>query len=446
MFDQLTKRLADVFTLMGKKGKLSEENIQDGIRQVKLALLEADVNFKVVKSFISRVEKIALGEKVLKSITPAQQFIKIVHDQLVETMGGEGSVDLDFRKSRLNILLCGLQGSGKTTTAAKIALKFKKDFRFLLVSTDVYRPAAIQQLQVLAKEAGVAFFDEALNIRKPLDIVKKAKKYAEKNGYNGIIVDTAGRLEIDSELMKELLQISKVIDFNEVLFVADSTAGQAIAETVQGFHNSVELTGLVITKFDSDTRGGAALSVREVTGKPVKFTGTGEKIEDLELFFPERVASRILGQGDILSLVENAQEHIDEEDVKKLEKKIKKNKFDLEDFRDQIRKIKKMGSLSKIMEMLPGIKGKQANVDDKELIRIEAIINSMTPFERSNTNILNGSRRKRIATGSGTTVFDVNRMVNKFIDMKKMMKKFSKNPKLLENIGNQGIPNIRMPY
>jgi len=445
MFDQLTTRFTKIFSNIGNKGRLTEAKLQEGVREVRLALLEADVNFKVVKEFVDRVSNTAIGETILKSITPAQQFIKVVYDEMVKTMGGEGS-SVHFRKGKLNILLSGLQGSGKTTTAAKLALRFKKDYRFLLVSTDVYRPAAMEQLKILAETAGVAFFDQALKIKKPLDIVKKAKAYASQNGYNGIIVDTAGRLDIDTELMKELKQISKILKFDETFFVADATAGQMIADTVSVFHDQIDLSGLILTKFDSDTRGGAALSVKAVTGKPIAFIGTGEKIEDMELFYPERIASRILGKGDILTLIENTQNVIDEEEAKKLEDKFKKNKFDLEDFRDQIKKIRKMGSLSKIMDMMPGMGGmKKADMDDKELVRIEAIINSMTPFERKNINILNGNRRKRIATGSGTTVLDVNKLLNKFNSMKKMMKKMSKNPKILDKFQESGMPDGGMP-
>ena len=445
MFDQLTTRFNDLFSKFGRKGKLTEANIQEAIREVKLALLEADVNYKVVKEFVENVGKTAVGEKVLRSVSPGQMFIKIVYDELVRVMGGEGS-SVSLRKGRLSLLLCGLQGSGKTTTAAKIALKYKKDYRFLLVSTDVYRPAAMEQLKVLCEQAGVAFFEEALKIKKPVDIVRKAKRYADKNGYNGIIVDTAGRLHLDEELMEELIKISKVVKFDETYFVADATAGQVIAETVSAFHEKLDLTGLVLTKFDSDTRGGAALSVKAVTGKPICFTGTGEKLEDMELFYPERIASRILGKGDILTLIENTQQLVDEEEAARLEKKLKKNSFNLEDFRDQLRKIRKMGSLSKIMEMMPGMGAmKKANVDDRELVKIEAIINSMTPFERKNTNILSGSRKQRIARGSGTTILDVNKLLSKFQNMKKMMKKLSKNPQIFDKFQGNDIASGGMP-
>lgn len=442
MFDQLTARFTELFSRLGGRGRLTEANIQEGLKEVKLALLEADVNYKVVKEFTERVGEAAIGEQVLKSVSPGQMFIKVVYDELVRTMGGAGST-LSLRKGRLSLLLCGLQGSGKTTTAAKIAEKYKKDYRFLLVSTDVYRPAAMEQLKILAAQAGVAFFDEALKLKKPLDIVRKAKQHADRNGYNGLIVDTAGRLDINAELMDELVKISKAVPFDETFFVADATAGQVIADTVASFHNKVALTGLVLTKFDSDTRGGAALSVKAVTGKPITFIGTGEKITDLELFYPDRIASRILGKGDILTLIENTQQVVDEEDARRLEEKFKKNSFNLEDFRDQLRKIRKMGSLSKIMELLPGMGAmKKTNLDEKELTRVEAIIDSMTVFERKNVNILSASRKQRIARGSGTTILDINKLLGRFQDMKKMMKKLSKNPEIFDKFAGSDTGDL----
>jgi len=445
MFEQLTTRFNDLFSKFGRKGKITESNIQDAIREVKLALLEADVNYKVVKEFVENVGKQAVGERVLRSVSAGQMFIKIVYDELVRVMGGEGST-VSLRKGRLALLLCGLQGSGKTTTAAKIALRYKKDYRFLLVSTDLYRPAAMEQLKVLCDQVGVAFFDEALKIKKPVNIVRKAKRYADRNGYNGIIVDTAGRMHLDDELMEELVRISRVIKFDETYFVADATVGQVIAETVSAFHEKLLLTGLVLTKFDSDTRGGAALSMKAVTGKPISFAGTGEKLEEMELFYPERVASRILGKGDILTLIENTRQVVDEEEARRLEKKLKKNSFNLEDFRDQLRKIRQMGSLSRIMQLMPGMGAmKKANVNDKELVKIEAIINSMTAFERKNTSILSGSRKQRIARGSGTTILDVSRLLTKFQNMKKMMKKMSKNPQIFDKFSGNDIVSGGMP-
>lgn len=443
MLEQLTERFSRIF---GGMGRLTEKNIEQGLKEVRLALLEADVNYKVVKDFVARIGEAALGEKVLKSITPTQQFIKVVYDELVDLMGGEGN-SVSFRKGQCNILLSGLQGSGKTTTAAKLAARYKKDYRFLLVSADVYRPAAMEQLKILADEVGVAFFEQAFKLKSPQDIAKKAARYAAENGYNGIILDTAGRLEIDQEMMRELVQLSKAIKFDETYFVADATAGQTIADTVAVFHDMLDLSGLILTKLDSDTRGGAALSVKAVTGKPIAFIGTGEKVEDLELFHPERIASRILGKGDILTLIENTQQVIEEDEAERLEKRIRKNEFNLEDFRDQIRKLRKMGPLSKIAELLPGggMLGKQ-QMDEKQLIRIEAIINSMTPFERKNTNVLGAGRRKRIARGSGTNLLEVNKMLNKFQDMKKMMKKISKNPQLFDKFQQQGMPDLNVPF
>jgi signal recognition particle subunit SRP54 len=441
MFEQLTERLGNVFGRFGNK-RLTAENIQEGMREVRLALLEADVALKVVDDFVASVSEKALGESVLRAVSPTQQFIKVVYDHLVSLMGGAGQ-QFSLRKGRFNLLLCGLQGSGKTTTAAKIALLNKKNYRFLLVSADTYRPAAMEQLKILSAQAGVGFFEQGMKLKNPVDIVKKAKHFADQNGYNGLIVDTAGRMEIDQNMMKELQQISKIVKFDESFFVADSTAGQSIVNTVSAFHNQLELTGIVLTKFDSDTRGGAALSVKAVTGKPIVYVGTGEKLDDIEVFHPDRIASRILGKGDVLTLIESAQKVINEEDAQKLGEKILNNEFNLEDFRDQIGKLRKMGPLSKVMGMLPGMEGmRQKEMDDKDLIRTEAIINSMTNFERRNVNVLGPSRRKRIAKGSGTTLADVNRMLNRFQDMRRMMKKMSKNPSMFDRFNGdfEGFP------
>jgi len=444
MFNQLSESLNNLFSKFGK-GKLTEESISEGVREVRLALLEADVNHAVVGEFIKNVTAKAIGDKLIKAVRPSQQFIKIVHDELISTMGGEGS-SVKLKKGAVNILMTGLQGSGKTTTAAKIAYKYKKNYRFLLVSADTYRPAAMEQLKVMAEKAGVDFFEQSFKIKKAVDIVKKAKNYAEMHGYNGIIVDTAGRTEVDDEMMRELTKMSKVMKFNETYFVADSTAGQAIADTVKVFHEKLNLSGLILTKFDSDTRGGAALSVKSVTGKPISFMGTGEKLEDLDLFYPERIASRILGKGDVLTLIENAQNVIHEDEVKKLEKRLKKNQFTLADFRDQMLKMKKMGSLSKIVEMIPGAGSiDKSKLDDGEITRVVAIIDSMTAFERRNSLIINGNRKKRVAKGSGTTVRDVNQLLSKFNDMKKMMRKMSKNPAILDKfqVGDmQGMDSL----
>ncbi len=444
MFEQLTARISGILGSFGNK-KLTESNVRDGMREVRLALLEADVAVKVVDDFIENATAKALGEEILRSVSPTQQFIKVIYDELVRVMGGAGQ-QFSLRKGKLNILLCGLQGSGKTTTAAKIALMHKKQYRFLLVSADTYRPAAMEQLRILAGQAGVGFFEQGMKLNNPIEIVRKARSFADENGYNGLIIDTAGRMEVDDAMMKEIQQISKLVKFDETFFVADATAGQSIVQTVSAFHAQFNLTGLVLTKFDSDTRGGAALSVKAVTGKPIAWVGTGEKLEDFEIFYPERIASRILGKGDILTLIENAQKVIEAEDAKKLEEKFRNNEFNLEDFRDQIARLRKMGPLSKVMGMLPGVDAeKQKDFNDRELIRIEAIINSMTRFERSNVNILGPTRRKRIAKGSGTTLAEVNRMLTRFQDMKRMMKKLSKNPQMFDRFNEadmQGIPPL----
>lgn len=444
MFEQLTARISGILESFGNK-KLTEANVREGMREVRLALLEADVAVRVVDEFVESATTKALGEAILRSVSPTQQFIKVIYDELVRVMGGAGQ-QFALRKGKLNILLCGLQGSGKTTTAAKIALMHKKQYRFLLVSADTYRPAAMEQLKILAAQAGVGFFEQGMKLKNPVDIVRKARSYADENGYNGLIIDTAGRMEVDEAMMKEIQQISKLVKFDETFFVADATAGQSIVQTVSAFHEQLHLTGLVLTKFDSDTRGGAALSVKAVTGKPIAWVGTGEKLEDFEIFYPDRIASRILGKGDILTLIENAQKVIEAEDAKKLEEKFRANDFNLEDFRDQIARLRKMGPLSKVMGMLPGVDAeKQKDFNERDLIRIEAIINSMTKFERRNVNILGPTRRKRIAKGSGTTLAEVNRVLTRFQDMKRMMKKLSKNPQMFDRFSEadmQGIPPL----
>ncbi|HPH01532.1 MAG TPA: signal recognition particle protein [Spirochaetota bacterium] len=444
MFEQLTARISGILESFGNK-KLTEANVREGMREVRLALLEADVAVRVVDEFVESATTKALGEAILRSVSPTQQFIKVIYDELVRVMGGAGQ-QFALRKGKLNILLCGLQGSGKTTTAAKIALMHKKQYRFLLVSADTYRPAAMEQLKILAAQAGVGFFEQGMKLKNPVDIVRKARSYADENGYNGLIIDTAGRMEVDEAMMKEIQQISKLVKFDETFFVADATAGQSIIQTVSAFHEQLHLTGLVLTKFDSDTRGGAALSVKAVTGKPIAWVGTGEKLEDFEIFYPDRIASRILGKGDILTLIENAQKVIEAEDAKKLEEKFRANDFNLEDFRDQIARLRKMGPLSKVMGMLPGVDAeKQKDFNERDLIRIEAIINSMTKFERRNVNILGPTRRKRIAKGSGTTLAEVNRVLTRFQDMKRMMKKLSKNPQMFDRFSEadmQGIPPL----
>jgi len=406
-------------------GSLNEKNIREGLRDIKLALLEADVNYKVVKEFIDGATTEALGEKVLKSVTPAQQFTKIVHDYLMKILGdtthglevGSGGIS--------NLMLCGLQGSGKTTTAVKLArfIESKYNKKPLLVAADVYRPAAIQQLQLLGEKNGIHTF--TLEKEKPVRICTEAVKFARENSYGAVLVDTAGRLEMDDEMMRELDFIKKAVRFHEILLVADAATGQAAVKIAQGFDEAIGITGLILSRMDSDARGGAALSMSHITGKHIKFIGTGEKVDDFEQFHPDRIAGRILDMGDIVSLVEKVQTDFNLEKAQKLEKKIKKASFDLNDFLDQLRQLQKMGPLENVLEMIPGMPKKTpVKVDEGELKRAEAIINSMTPHERAHYKLINGSRRKRIALGSGTTVYDVNRLLNNFDQMKKLMKKF----------------------
>jgi len=424
MLEGLSERLEAAFQKFKEKGKLSADDIKKGLREIRLALLEADVNYKVVKDFISRVENRALSSEVIESLTPFQQIVKIVYEELVQTLGGEAKgLDLGGAKPA-KILLAGLQGSGKTTTAAKLArfLK-KKGHRPLLVSADIYRPAAIEQLKVLAQKVDVPFY-EARPGEKPVEIVKNAIEMAKENGRDVVIIDTAGRLHIDEDLMQELIELKKTFNPSEVLLVADAMMGQDSVNVAKTFNEKVGITGIILTKIEGDARGGAALSIKEVTGCPIKFLGVGEKLDALEVFYPERLAGRILGMGDILTLIEKAQEALDLKKAKELEKKIKKLEFDLEDLRDQLRQIRKLGSVKEILEFLPGI-GRKLNeieFDEKELIKMEAIINSMTKEERRNPRIINASRKRRIALGSGTTVQDVNKLLRSYEEMLKLLK------------------------
>ncbi len=424
MFENLNERLESAFKKFKEKGKLSADDIKKGLREVRLALLEADVNYKVVKNFISRVEQRALSSEVIESLTPFQQIVKIVYEELVQTLGGSAK-GLDLGGARpAKILLAGLQGSGKTTTAAKLA-KFlkKKGHHPLLVSADIYRPAAIEQLKVLAQKVDVPFY-EARPKEKPLEIVKNAIEMAKNNGRDVVIIDTAGRLHIDEELMKELIELKQTFNPSEVLLVADAMMGQDSVNVAKTFNERVGITGIILTKVEGDARGGAALSIKEVTGCPIKFLGVGEKLDALEVFYPDRLAGRILGMGDVLTLIEKAQEALDIKKAKELEKKIKRLDFDLEDLRDQLRQMRKLGSVREILEFLPGI-GKKLNeieFDEKELIKMEAIINSMTKEERKNPRIINASRKRRIARGSGTTVQDVNKLLRSYEEMLKLLK------------------------
>jgi signal recognition particle subunit SRP54 len=428
MFENLTDRLQKVFRDLRGYGKLTPENIDEALRQVRLALLEADVNYRVVKEFISTISERAVGQDVLESLTPGQQIIKIVQRELVELLGGQTEqLKLDGRQPVV-IMLAGLQGSGKTTTAAKLARLLKsKGRKPFLVPADVYRPAAIKQLQVLGETIGIDVYPSEPEMN-PVEISRKALVAAEEKGLNTVIIDTAGRLHIDRELMAELRQINSVVEPAEILFVADAMTGQDAVTVAGQFKDDLDLTGVVLTKMEGDARGGAALSIKKVTGRPIKFVGIGEAMDALEVFHPDRLASRILGMGDVLSLIEKAEEVVDKKKAEKLARKIKKNEFSLEDFRDQIQQVKKLGSLEQIMGMMPGLnKMKQMQnmpkPDDSELVRTEAIINSMTPVERRNYQILNASRRQRIAGGSGTSVQDVNRVIKSYSQMLKMMKK-----------------------
>ncbi len=436
MLEQLSQNLEGVFKKLRGQGKLSEANISDGLREVRRALLEADVNYKVVRTFINSVKEKALGAEVLRSITPGQQIVKIIHEELIILLG-EKTAELELSGNPAIILLVGLQGSGKTTTSAKLARNLRKSGRQpLLVACDVYRPAAITQLQVLGKQLDIPVYAEEGN-KDVVSIAQKAIKESVRYPANVVIVDTAGRLHVDADMMDEVGRLQKALKPAETLFVADAMTGQDAVNAAGTFAETVSLTGVVLTKLDGDARGGAALSVREVTGKPIKYIGVGEHLDKLEVFHPDRMAGRILGMGDIVSLVEKAQQDIDVEDAAKLEEKMRKNTFDLEDFKQQLKQLKSMGPLGDLMSMIPGVKGiKDVDIDEKRLTRIEAIINSMTLVERRRPQILNGSRRKRIARGSGTKVQDVNQLIKQFQSMRKMMKKFGKMNKrqLMKNL------------
>src|SRR6478752_1028876 len=426
MFDSLSTRLQDVFKSLRGEGRLTPEHIEAALRQIRLALLEADVNFRVVKAFMDRVRDRAMGQDVLRALSPSQQVVKIVRDEMLALFGdAQGGLPATSRRPRV-ILLLGLQGAGKTTTAGKLGQWLTKQGRHpLLVSTDVKRPAAIQQLAVVGEKASVRVHDPAGDLD-PVSRARSAVAEAAKLGFDVVIVDSAGRLHIDDELMTELVAIKEVTDPSDLLYVADAMTGQDAIKSAGEFNARVGVTGVVLTKMDGDARGGAALSVVSVVGVPIAFVGSGERLEDLEPFHPERVVSRVLGMGDVLSLIERAEAAIDVDDAAKLEAKIRSNEFTLEDFRDQLKTIRKMGPLESIMGMLPGMGNLKAlaenKPDEKQIARIEAIISSMTPEERRKQHIINGSRRKRIAKGSGTTVEEVNRLLKQFVQMQKMLK------------------------
>lgn len=429
-FEGLSEKLQGVFKGLKGKGTLSEADINNAIRQIKLALLEADVNFKVVKEFVATIKEKALGEEVIKSVTPGQQIVKIVNDELAALMGGAGSKLTYSPRGFTVYMMVGLQGTGKTTTCGKLANYLKKEGKKpMLCACDVYRPAAIDQLEVVGSSIDVPVYVNR-DSKKPEKIAMEAVRQAEIKGYDVLIVDTAGRLQIDEELMEELVRIKKEIKPHEILLVLDALTGQDAVNAAEGFNDKLGVDGIIMTKLDGDARGGAALSAKKVTGKPIKFIGTGEKFDALEPFHPERMASRILGMGDIVSLVERAQDAIDEEKAAKLEERIRKNAFTLEDFLDQMSQIKNMGGIGGMLDMMPGISARQKQEVDmekaeKEFVQMEAIILSMTKQERDNPSILNSSRRKRIAAGSGQTVAKVNSLIKRYEDTKKMMKRFT---------------------
>jgi len=430
MFDSLTDKLSSVFKKLRGHGKLTEQNITEALKEVRLALLEADVNFKVVKDFVERIRSRAVGQEVLESLTPAQQVIKIVHEELISLMGGMSSVLNLSYKPPIPIMLVGLQGSGKTTTVGKLG-KFLKDKgrKPYLVPADVQRPAAIEQLKKLGEQLGLPVFGPDPK-ESPLTICRKALSWANGEDGDVLLIDTAGRLHIDEALMKELEEIRREIIPREILLVADAMTGQDAVNVARRFNEALDIQGVILTKLDGDARGGAALSIKAVTGKPIKFIGVGEKLDALEVFHPDRMASRILGMGDVLSLIEKAQEAIDTKKAQELEKKLLKDTFTLEDFREQLQQIKKMGSIDQILSMIPGMGRlklpQNLQGSEKELVKVEAIINSMTRQERRSPEVLNGSRRLRIAKGSGTTVQDVNQLLKQYLQMKKMLRQFKK--------------------
>jgi signal recognition particle subunit SRP54 len=439
MFESLSEKLSRTFKKLRGQGRLTEKNIEEALKEVRMALLEADVNYKVVKKFVEDIRHSAMGQEVLESLTPGQQVIKIVHEELIRLMGGTRQELNLTGRSPFTLMLVGLQGSGKTTTAGKLALHLRKKGRNpYLVPADIYRPAAIEQLKKLGSQLGIPVHDTDKN-RKPEDTCQEALARAGTAGADILIIDTAGRLHIDDELMAELVRIKQRVSPTEILLVADAMTGQDAVNVAKHFNDLLDISGVILTKMEGDARGGAALSVKAVTDKPIKFIGVGEKLDALEPFFPDRLASRILGMGDMLSLIEKAQEEFDEKEAQKLARKLKKREFDLEDFLGQLRQLKKLGSLEQIMSMIPGLgqlkQLKNMKPDEKELGRVEAIINSMTKEERGNYKLINGSRRRRIALGSGTTIQDVNRLLKNFAQTKKMMENLTRK-------GLQGVPSM----
>ena len=427
MFGHITERFESILRNVRGLGKITDKNINDTVREVRRALIDADVNFNVAKSFVNTVHDKAQGTKVLKSVKPGQQFVKIIRDELVILLGTD-SKDLVLKNNPAVILLAGLQGSGKTTTAGKLAYRLQKSGKsVLMVAADVYRPAAVQQLITVGKQAGVAVYEEGTG--EPLAICKRGIEEARSLKNDVVILDTAGRLHVDGEMMTEIQQIADMAEPDEIIFVADGMTGQDAVNSAQAFHEALPLSGVILTKMDGDSRGGAAVSIREVTGKPIKFIGTSEKLDGLDVFEPKRIADRILGFGDVVSIVEKAQNVFDEDQAKDFQTKLVKNTFDLDDFKMQLQQMKKMGSMSQIIGMMPGMNSKalkQLNMDDRQVGWTEAIINSMTPGERQQPEIINGSRRLRISKGSGRSVQEINALLNQFSQMKKMMKKMGK--------------------
>ena len=442
VFENLAEKLQNSLNKLRGKGKLTEQDVNAAMREVKLALLEADVNFKVVKDFVNKVKERAVGIEVMQSLTPGQQVVKIVNEELTVLMGEKES-RIDITDNPAIILMCGIQGAGKTTATGKLGKMLKgKGKRPLFIACDVYRPAAIKQLQVVGEKVDVPVFTMGDKVD-PVEIAKAGIEHAKKNGYDAVIVDTAGRLHIDDTMMDEIVNIKKALEPKEILLVVDAMTGQDAVTVAETFNSHLDITGVILTKLDGDARGGAALSIRAVTGKPIKFLGTGEKIDDstLEVFYPDRMASRILGMGDVLSLIEKAQENFDESKALDLEKKIKTQSFTLDDFLEQMQQVKKLGSITDLLGMLPGVNSKQlenVNVNDKDMARVEAIILSMTKKERNNPDIIDFSRRKRIAAGSGTSLQEINRLLKQFKESKKMMKKFTEMEKTMKKRGKFG--------
>jgi signal recognition particle subunit SRP54 len=440
MLERLSDKLSQIARHLSGRGSISEKNVQDAVEEIKVALLEADVHVRVVRRFVNRTLEDATGEAVLKSVSPGQQFVKVVHDRLVQFLGDERQeLELKGPDTQSVILLLGLQGSGKTTTAAKLAKRLEKEGRKpLLVAADLVRPAAVDQLVTLGGQVGVEVYSEE-GAKDPVKLVKHALAHAKRELYNTVIVDTSGRMQVDEALMDEIVRIRKVADPQETLLVADSMTGQAAVDVAKAFDEAVDLSGVILTKFDSDTRGGAALSLKSITKKPIKYIGVGERVDDLEPFYPDRIASRILGMGDVVSLVEKAQETIDEEEALALQEKMASANFTLEDYLAQFQRVRKMGSLESILDMIPGMKGQvsEDDIDEREIKHEEAIILSMTPGERRNHRIIGPPRRKRIARGSGRSVHEVNKLLKKFEKMRLMMKKMTKNKKYQAQVMSQ---------